>query len=84
MKGKKRWSDLGPAQRAMIVVLGAAELVSTTVAARDLARRPAAQVRGPRLLWWPLLVVQPFGPLLYLKLGRVDADEPAADAGSSA
>ncbi len=52
-------------------MLGAiAELVLTTIAVADLARRPARQMRGSKLLWLVTFVVQPFGPILYLLVGR--------------
>jgi len=52
-------------------VLGAiAELIMTTLVLRDLARRPAARVRGGKLVWVLACVVQPFGPLLYFAVGR--------------
>ena len=69
-KAKKTWSDLTDTQRRMIVVGGAAEAAITTVALRDLARRPSGQVRGPKLVWLLGFVVQPFGPLAYLWVGR--------------
>ena len=49
---------------------GIAEVIVTSVALRDLVRRPAALVRGPKLLWAPLLFVQPVGSPLYLIAGR--------------
>ena len=49
---------------------GVAELVVTAVALRDLVRRPAEQVRGPRSLWGVGLAVQPVGAPLYLLCGR--------------
>ena len=69
-KKKKRWSDLSPRSRAAIVVGGVAEVVVTSVALRDLVRRPAALVRGPKWLWAPALFVQPVGSPLYLVAGR--------------
>jgi len=67
---KKRWSDLSAGQRRAIVLGAVAELVITTLALRDLARRPAAQVRGRKPLWLLAFVVQPFGPLTYFLVGR--------------
>jgi hypothetical protein len=62
---RKRWSDFSPAARTAIVLGAFAELVVTTIALRDLIRRPADGVRGPKLLWVPLLFVQLIGsPLL--------------------
>ena len=69
-KREKRWSDLSPRTRATIVVGGIAEVVVTSVALRDLVRRPAALVRGPKWLWGPALFVQPVGSPLYLVAGR--------------
>jgi hypothetical protein len=67
---KRRWRDLSPGQRSFILGLGAMELVTTTVAMVDLARRPRELVRGPKLAWVAAAVVQPFGPVAYLLLGR--------------
>jgi hypothetical protein len=67
---KKKWRDLSAGQKAGIVAAGAVELVLTTVSVRDLARRPAAQVRGPKWLWMLLMPVQPMGPISYLLVGR--------------
>jgi hypothetical protein len=67
---RPRWDELPAWQQAGIIVLGAAELVLTTLAAVDLARRPGDRVRGPKALWVLVLPVQPFGPIAYLALGR--------------
>ena len=65
-----RWSELSPKARAAIVVVGLAEVVVTSIALRDLVRRPASLVRGPKLLWAPVLFVQPIGSPLYLLAGH--------------
>ena len=70
MANKKQWSDLTDGQRAAIVVAAGVELVLTSIALVDLARRPAAQVRGPKALWVLGSVVQPVGPIAYLLFGR--------------
>ncbi len=67
---KKQWSDLTPLQQRLVIVGGVVELVLTTVASRDLARRPHEEVRGPKMLWATAFAVQPVGPLAYLALGR--------------
>ena len=67
---RKRWSDFSPGVRTAIVLGAFAELVVTTIALRDLIRRPANEVRGPKLLWGPFLFVQPVGSPLYLVVGR--------------
>lgn len=71
MRAEKRgWSDLGRAQRRLIIAGGAVEAVVTTLALRDLVRRPAAGVRGPKAVWALGCAVQPVGPVAYLLLGR--------------
>jgi hypothetical protein len=67
---KKQWSDFSGGQQAAIFVGTAIEVVLTTVALADLARRPGAQVRGPKPLWVLGCVVQPVGPIAYLVFGR--------------
>jgi len=67
---KKRWADLSPGQRAAIVLGATAELILTTIALRDLARRPREGVRGSKPAWVLACFVQPIGPILYLLVGR--------------
>ena len=71
---KKRWSDLSPAEHRAIIAGGVAEIALTAWALRDLSRRPAASVRGPKAAWVVSFVVQPFGPLAYVLFGRGRAD----------
>ena len=70
MAQRKRWEEFTPAQKIAIVVGAAVELVFTSIALRDLIRRPRAEVRGPKVLWLLGLFVQPVGPPTYLMLGR--------------
>jgi Phospholipase_D-nuclease N-terminal len=70
MATKKQWSDFSGGQRAAIILAAAIEAVLTSVALADLARRPRAQVRGPKSLWVLGCVVQPVGPIAYFVLGR--------------
>ncbi|TCC27547.1 hypothetical protein [Kribbella speibonae] len=69
----KRWADLSPAQRRLIMVGAAVESVLKAVALADLARRPAAQVRGPKPVWALILTfANSLGaaPLVYWFYGR--------------
>ena len=70
MANKRRWSELSPGARTAIVIGGIAEAIVTTFALRDLVRRPSGEVRGRKPLWVLGFFVQPFGPLLYLRVGR--------------
>jgi hypothetical protein len=70
MERMKRWSDFTRGQRTAILLASAVELALTTTALVDLARRPSAQVRGPKPLWVLGCFVQPIGPVAYLMVGR--------------
>jgi hypothetical protein len=70
MERRKRWSELTSRQRTAIVAASAVEVVLTTVALVDLARRPSDQVRGSKPLWALGCFVQPIGPIAYLTFGR--------------
>jgi Phospholipase_D-nuclease N-terminal len=68
---KKKWSDLSAFQKRAVYVGGALESVLTAAALWDLVRRPASEVRGPKLAWAVTFVVQPFGPIAYFVAARL-------------
>ncbi|HET9501340.1 MAG TPA: PLD nuclease N-terminal domain-containing protein [Marmoricola sp.] len=70
MGAKKKWSDLSAPQQRAVVAAGAVEAGLTAIALRDLLKRPTSQVRGRKPLWALSFVVQPFGPVAYLRFGR--------------
>jgi hypothetical protein len=70
MGDMKRWSDLTPQQRAGGIVSAVIQLVLAAAAWRDLAKRTADQVRGPKPLWAALILVNFIGPLSYFAFGR--------------
>jgi hypothetical protein len=70
MATTRRWGDLSTAQQRTIAAVAVVEVVLTTRALLDLARRPADQVRGPKPAWALGCLVQPVGPVTYLMVGR--------------
>ena len=68
--GQKQWKDLSSGQKRGVYVVGALETVLTLAALVDLARRPAADVRGPKAAWVAGAFVQPVGPIAYFLVGR--------------
>jgi hypothetical protein len=48
---KKKWNELSPRARRVIVAGGVFEGVLKVAALIDLARRPASEVRGSRVRW---------------------------------
>lgn len=67
---KRRWSDLSPAQQATVLAVGAVQFGLQAFALRDLKRRPARQVRGPKPAWVAASFINFLGPLAYLRWGR--------------
>jgi NADH:ubiquinone oxidoreductase subunit B-like Fe-S oxidoreductase len=68
----KRWSDLSPRTRKVIIVAGVAEAGLKAAAAIDIKRRPADQIRGPKWAWFAGLLINTAGivPLSYFFFGR--------------
>jgi len=68
---QKSWHELSPRRRAVVVVVGAAQVALAAAAYRDLVKRPAEQVNGPKAAWALALLVNWVGPLTYFAKGRV-------------
>jgi hypothetical protein len=71
--GKKRWQDLKPTTRKLIVTGAAVEGILKMFALVDLVRRPASQIRGAKIRWAAAIVaVNSVGavPIAYLTYGR--------------
>jgi hypothetical protein len=69
----KSWHDLSPRTRRLITVAAVIEGGLKALALADLARRPAAEVNGRKLVWaGALTVVSSAGilPVMYFVLGR--------------
>jgi hypothetical protein len=54
-----------------VAVVGAAQVALTAAAFRDLVKRPAEQVDGPKLAWGIALLVNWIGPIAYFTKGRL-------------
>ena len=67
---KRRWSDLTTPQRAAILTAGLAQFTLQAIALRDLRRRPAKHVHGPKRVWAAASFVNFVGPIAYLAWGR--------------
>lgn len=73
MRVKRRWRDLSPRARRLIVAGASFEGVLKIAALADLVRRPADEVRGSRAAWAAAIVlVNSLGlaPIAYLAKGR--------------
>ena len=65
-----QYRRLSPAARAAVWVLLALEAVLITAAERDIQRRPAERIRGPKLLWRAVATQNVVGPAAYYGFGR--------------
>lgn len=82
MKCQMYWKKLPVAARTAIPILGLIEFVLLFLAIRDIRRRPASQIRGPKWLWILISLIDFVGPIIYFKRGRVKENktqgEPSA------
>jgi hypothetical protein len=69
----KRWTDLRPQVRRLILIAGTVEATLKVAALIDLARRPSREVRGSKARWATAIVVINAGglvPVVYFARGR--------------
>lgn len=67
------WTDLDPGVRRALIAVGTVEGALKLAALVDLARRPAADVRGRKGAWAAAVILINAGgaaPLAYLRWGR--------------
>jgi len=79
MADRRRWSDLSPGTRRLIIVTAVAESIIKGAALIDIKRRPANQIRGPKWLWVPVIVVVNSAgvvPISYFLFGRRTPAQP--------
>lgn len=76
---RKSWHEMTPAQRAGVVGAAAVQIALAAAAWTDLARRPAEQVRGPKLAWAAAIAVNFVGPIAYFAAGRRPAADPVPE-----
>lgn len=66
----KKWNDLSTPAKIGVIVATVAELGAKIGVWRDLSRRPAEKVRGPKWMWVALSFVNGLGPGAYFTIGR--------------
>lgn len=73
MVARKRWNDLSPRARRLIIAGGTVEGALKIAALVDIARRPAVQIRGSKAKWAAAIVlINSMGavPIVYFTRGR--------------
>jgi hypothetical protein len=66
----RRWDELPPAGKALVMGLTAVQVSLAVSAWTDLATRPADQVNGSKRKWAAVIAVNFVGPLIYFRRGR--------------
>jgi hypothetical protein len=66
----RRWQDLSPAQQRALIAVGAITTIWQLAMLRDLSRRPAEQLHGPKRTWVLASFIRPFGQIAYDAWGR--------------
>jgi hypothetical protein len=70
-----RFSELSPTLRAAVMVLGAVQIILYVAAYVDIAKRPAAGIRGSKARWRAVCLLNTIGPLSYFRWGRVRPEQ---------
>jgi len=68
-RSKKRFKDRSPAEQRGIAALTVVSVALIVGAQRDIQRRPADQVRGPKALW-RVVCLNALGAVGYFRWGR--------------
>ena len=70
MAQKKTWKEMSPAARAGMIVVGIAQVSLLLAAQRDISRRPAELINGPKGAWRLASFLNFIGPIGYFTFGR--------------
>lgn len=70
MAQKKTWKEMSPSARAGFILVGIAQISLLLAAQRDISRRPAELINGPKAAWRLASFVNFVGPVGYFVLGR--------------
>ncbi|ELT45421.1 PLDc N-terminal domain-containing protein [Arthrobacter nitrophenolicus] len=67
---KKTWKEMSPSAKAGTIIVGIAQMSLLVAAQRDISRRPAAQINGPKAAWRAASFINFIGPMGYFIFGR--------------
>jgi len=68
---KERFRQLPPPVRKLIVALAALEVGLNLAAQWDISRRSREEIRGSKLRWRLISLINVFGPVTYFRRGRL-------------
>lgn len=70
MAKKKTWKEMPPSAKAGTIVVGIVQISLLVAAQRDISKRPAAMINGPKAAWRAASFINFIGPMGYFIFGR--------------
>jgi hypothetical protein len=70
MAKKKTWKEMPPSAKIGTIVVGIAQMSLLAAAQRDISRRPAELINGPKAAWRAASFINFIGPMGYFIFGR--------------
>ncbi|WP_156642210.1 PLDc N-terminal domain-containing protein [Arthrobacter sp. B6] len=70
MAKKKTWKEMSPAARTGTVLVGLVQVTMMLAAQRDISKRPAELINGPKAAWRMAALINFIGPMGYFVFGR--------------
>lgn len=70
MARKKTWKEMSASSKAGTVLVGIAQVSLLVAAQKDISKRPAAMINGPKLAWRAASFINFIGPMGYFVFGR--------------
>jgi hypothetical protein len=67
---KKTWKEMSPTAKAGTILAGIVNLSLLVAAQRDISKRPAALINGPKAAWRAASFINFIGPVGYFTFGR--------------
>lgn len=70
MAQKKTWKEMPPSAKAGTILVGIVQISLLVAAQRDISKRPAALINGPKAAWRAASFINFIGPMGYFIFGR--------------
>ena len=67
---KKTWKEMSPSGKAGTIITAIVQVSLLVAAQRDISRRPAGLINGPKAVWRAASFVNFIGPMGYFVFGR--------------
>lgn len=75
---RKKWADLTPFQKSMVVLLGFVQVTLLIASLVDIRDRSPEEINGDKRLWTLLAFINYIGPISYFLFGRKPAQPGGA------